>query len=165
MSAELHFRSGQSPDAEGLRVLVVEDEPDTAQSMAHLLTLWGHAVDVAADGPTALQTALAHPPDVVFLDLGLPGLDGWAVAEHWRAQVTLKRPLILVISGHGQPADKRRSAAAGADLHLVKPVDPDVLQALLTRFQALLYSPAEGVGHRGSTTQEADGRTVPSLTG
>jgi CheY-like chemotaxis protein len=144
-----------------LRVLVVEDEPDAAHSMACLLELWGHAVDLAPDGPTAVQTALAHPPDVVFLDLGLPGLDGWAVAERLREQLG-PRTFIIAISGHGQEADKRRSAEAGVHLHWLKPVDPDALQALLTRCRALICGPTEGACHPGSTTQEAD---VPSSTG
>jgi CheY-like chemotaxis protein len=161
MGTGAHFGTEQSLDARKLRVLVVEDEPDTANSMACLLALWGHAVDLAADGPTALRTASAHPPDVVFLDVGLPGLDGWAVAERLREQVTLKRPFIIAISGHGQEADKQRSEEAGVHLHWVKPVDLDALQALLTRFRALLCGPAEGERYPGSTTQEADGGAVP----
>jgi two-component system OmpR family response regulator len=119
------------PPPPGLRVLVVEDHADTADSLALLLTLFGHEVRVARDGPTALEMARAFPPDVVLLDIGLPGIDGWQVAERLRQQSGQKRPLLIAVTGYGQDADHRRSQEAGIDLHLLKPVDPDQLRRLL----------------------------------
>jgi len=122
----------------GLQVLVVEDNPDAAQSMAMLLEIYGHTVQMAADGPAALVEARRHPPDVVLLDIGLPTMNGYEVAEQMAAQESKKRPLFIAITGFGQEADRRDSARAGIDLHLVKPVDPVQLERVLNRFQAIL---------------------------
>lgn len=126
-----------------LRVLVVEDHADTADSMAVLLSLYGHEVRVARDGPAALGMARAFSPDVVLLDIGLPGMDGWRVAEQLRQHPAAQRPLLIALTGHGQEADRRRSQEAGIDLHLLKPVDPEQLCGLLSRFQRLLTQPAD----------------------
>jgi CheY-like chemotaxis protein len=117
----------------GLRILLVEDHADTAASWALLLRLAGHAVEVVSDGITALQTALANTPDVLLLDIGLPGMDGWQVATRLTEQLKRDRPLLVAMTGHGQAEDQRRSDAAGIHLHLVKPVDPQWLQSLLRR--------------------------------
>jgi two-component system, OmpR family, response regulator len=122
----------------GLRVLVVEDYPDTATSTALLLKLFGHEVDVAGDGPTALRAAAAFPPDVVLLDIGLPGMDGYEVARRLRGQPLARRPFFIAVSGYRQPADRRREVEAGIDMHLLKPVDPDHLRLLLQRFLHIL---------------------------
>jgi len=121
-----------------LLVLVVEDDPDTAQSLARLLTLYGHEVRVALDGPTALQAAEDSPPDVALLDISLPGIDGYRVARELRDQDRPKRPLIVAVSGHGSEEDRRLSREAGIDLHLVKPVEPGPLQSLLKRFRSFV---------------------------
>ncbi len=121
-----------------LRVLVVEDHEDTATSTALVLRLYGHDVQVASDGQMALQLMDAHAPDVVLLDLGLPKMDGWEVAKQIRSQATYKRPLLVAVSGYGREADRLRSAEAGIDLHLVKPIDPDQLKNLLERFQTVV---------------------------
>ena len=127
----------------GLRVLVVEDHADAAASLALLLRIWGHEVQAAADGPTALEAARAFTPDVILLDLGLPGMDGWQVADQLQKQHGPQTPLLIAITGHGQDADRRRSRAAGIHLHLLKPVDPEQLRGLLSRFQGLLGRPAD----------------------
>jgi CheY-like chemotaxis protein len=121
-----------------LRVLVVEDEADTAASVAMLLRLDGHEVQVAGDGPTALRVAQERPPDVALLDLLLPGMDGYEVARRLLERATDKRPLLIAITGCGQEPDRQRSAQAGIDLHLLKPVDPAALQGLLKRFQGII---------------------------
>jgi CheY-like chemotaxis protein len=121
-----------------LRILVVEDNPDTAVSLQTLLSLQGHDAQVASDGPAALEVAAGYQPDVVLLDIGLPGMDGLEVARQLREQASRKRPLLVAITGYGQESDRRRSAEAGIDLHLVKPADPDQLQALLRRFQEII---------------------------
>lgn len=114
-----------------LRVLVVEDCPDTRDSLGMLLTCWGHQVDLAADGVTALATAALNPPDVVLLDIGLPGMSGWEVAQHLRAAFT-GRPVVLVaLTGYGQEHDRQHARDVGCDLHLLKPVEPRVLEEFL----------------------------------
>ena len=131
-----------------LKVLVVEDHDDTAASLAVLLRLYGHQVEVAADGPSALRAVQASPPDVVLLDIGLPKMDGWLVAKQIREQTSWKRPLLVAISGYGTQADRLRSQEAGIDLHLVKPVEPDTLAHVLERFESIVVeSTAAGVTH------------------
>ena len=121
-----------------LRVLVVEDDQDTAATSAMLLRLNGHDVNVALDGPSALQAAQANAPDVVLLDVAMPKMDGWSVATQIREPRNGKRPLIIAISGFGTEAAQRRSQEAGIDLHLVKPVDPLQLEDLLKRFRRIV---------------------------
>jgi CheY-like chemotaxis protein len=131
MTAEQHTQCG-------LRVLVVEDEPDLAATTAVVLRMWGHEVRTAPDGPAALDAARAEPPNVVLLDLPLPGaLDGYEVARQLRRQPTDRRPVIVVISGFDEPEDRLRSYECGIDRHLAKPVEPDELRSLLARLQAL----------------------------
>ena len=105
----------------GLRVLVVDDNMDAAQSLGMLLEETGHDVQLAYDGPTALQSALAYRPNVVLLDIGLPGLDGYEVARKIRGDATLKDIVLVAITGYGQATDIQRSSEVGFDYHLVKP--------------------------------------------
>ena len=122
-----------------LRVLVVEDDADSAETLAVLLRLHGHEVDVAPDGPTALRIAAQNPPDVALLDIGLPGgMDGWEVARRLQEQAAGKTPLLIAITGYGQEEHRRRSKQAGIDLHLLKPVDPEELKKLLARFKTII---------------------------
>jgi len=121
-----------------LRVLVVEDNPDAAESMSLLLTMAGHDVEVALNGEVAVAAMLANHPDVVLLDIGLPGMDGWQVARQLQGQEMAKRPLLVAVSGRDSEEAMRRSRDAGIDLHLVKPVDPDHLQQLLHRFERII---------------------------
>jgi DNA-binding response OmpR family regulator len=113
-----------------LRVLVVDDNRDTAETMAILLKLWGHEAFTARDGWAAVNAVDHFRPDVVLLDIGLPGLDGYEVARQLR-QGGGKQPVIICVSGHGRAEDRRQSRAAGCDHHLIKPADPDELQCLL----------------------------------
>jgi CheY-like chemotaxis protein len=122
-------------------VLVVEDDPDLAAGLAGWLGLHGHEVLVAPDGPAALRAAEADPPDVVLLDLGLPGMDGYAVAERVREERTpalAKAPLMIAVTGRHSDHDRRRSEEAGIDLHLTKPVDAGLLSRILRRFQDII---------------------------
>jgi CheY-like chemotaxis protein len=119
-----------------LRVLVVEDDEDTAISFGILLRLYGYEVEFARDGPSACTAAQASCPDIILLDIALPRMDGWQVATQIRAQSAEKRPLIVAITGYGTEADRLRSQAAGIDLHLVKPVDPEELEKVLRGFKA-----------------------------
>jgi PAS domain S-box-containing protein len=116
------------------RVLVVDDNRDAAQSMAMLLRELGHAVDLAHDGPGAIDAALRNPPDLVFLDIGLPGMDGYEVARRLRAEPALEGVRLVAVTGYGGAADRRSSAEAGIDEHLVKPVElEDVIDVLARR--------------------------------
>src|SRR5262249_54582775 len=123
-----------------LRILLVEDHADTAATMAELLRLHGYDVLVFGTGIEALRHAQANPPDVVLLDIGLPGMDGWELAQRLRALPGPRGPLLVAITGYGQEVDRERSRQAGIHLHLVKPVDPVDLEQVLQRFHELLSS-------------------------
>ena len=112
-------------------ILVVDDNLDTARGLSRLLTLLGHEIRTAHDGPAAIKEALAFRPQFVLLDIGLPGMDGYAVAKRLRAE-GLRNTVIIAISGYGQEEDRRRSDEAGIDFHLVKPVDFNALVTLIT---------------------------------
>jgi PAS domain S-box-containing protein len=116
--------------ATSLRILVVDDNRDTADTEALLLRAHGHQVEVAHDGPAALELAHQFRPHVFLLDLGLPGLNGYEVAVRLRKEGFANEPLIA-ISGYGQPDDRERCRQAGFDHHLVKPVENSALLALL----------------------------------
>lgn len=121
-----------------LSVLVVDDDRDTAESTAHLLTNMELSVRVALGGEEALEQALADPPDVVLLDMKMPGMDGYELARRLRELRTPKRPILVAVTGCSSEEDREKSAAVGIDLHLVKPVDPGVLVGMLARFRRLL---------------------------
>jgi PAS domain S-box-containing protein len=131
------------PPARGrpLRLLVVDDSKDTVDSLAMLLRLSGHEVSTADSGPAGLQAALSEAPDVVLLDVGLPGMDGYQVARRIREKTD--KPLLIAMTGYGQPEDRQRSQEAGFEYHLVKPVEPVKLLDLLTEVGR------SGSGHRG----------------
>jgi CheY-like chemotaxis protein len=127
------------PNVPQLRVLVVDDCPDTTGSFAALLALWGHDVRVAADGPQALETARRYQPHIVVLDIGLPGgMDGFEVARRLRELPNRWRTIVICVSGYGREEDRRRSRLAGCDYHFVKPTDPEELQRLLDAAKAEL---------------------------
>jgi signal transduction histidine kinase/ActR/RegA family two-component response regulator len=115
------------------RVLVVDDNRDSADTLGELLALWGHDVAVAHDGPGALEVAEARHPEVVLLDIGLPGVDGYEVARRIRASAQGNEPLLIALTGLGQEGDRRKSVEAGFDHHLAKPVDPEALRDLIAR--------------------------------
>jgi len=121
-----------------MRVLLVEDHAETAWTVSRLLNHDGHDVEVASDGETAVSVARNNPPDVMLLDLGLPGIDGYEVARQVQQHPGDKRPLVVAVSGHGEAEARQRSQEAGIDLHLVKPVEPDYLRRLLSRFRQVL---------------------------
>jgi len=113
------------------RVLIVDDNADGARSLSMLLEMGGHEVRTCYDGPAALTEAELFCPEVVLLDIGLPGMDGFEVARRLRAREASPRPLLVALTGYGQAEDVRRSREAGFDHHLVKPADPAALTALL----------------------------------
>ena len=112
---------------------MVDDNRDLADSLALVLRLWGHQVRVAHTGPEALQAAEEDQPEVVVLDIGLPGMSGYEVARRLREQPRFRATTLAAVTGYGQEEDRRRSQEAGFDAHLVKPVDPEVLASLLAQ--------------------------------
>jgi signal transduction histidine kinase/ActR/RegA family two-component response regulator len=119
-------RREETPPAARRRVLVVEDNEDARESMLLLLGQLGHEVLGAVDGPDGVRRALEERPDLVFVDVGLPGFDGYEVARRVRAALG-RGPVLVALTGYGQPQDQERAVEAGFDLHLTKPAPPDVL--------------------------------------
>jgi CheY-like chemotaxis protein len=120
------------PPRTGLRrVLVIDDNRDAAESMTVLLELWGHEVRIAYNGPDAVGLAADYRPDAVLLDIGLPGMNGYEVAQRLRELPGCEGAMLMAVTGYGQDEDRRRSREAGFDHHLTKPVEPAVLQSLL----------------------------------
>ncbi len=114
-----------------LRVLVVDDNADTADSLALIVELSGHIVRTVRDGLAAVRAADEYRPDVVLLDIGLPGLNGYEVATWIRQQESLKGIVLVAITGYGQGSDRELALKAGFDHHLVKPVDFAKIQTIL----------------------------------
>jgi CheY-like chemotaxis protein len=123
--------TGQPPRC--LRVLLVEDHPDAAASTALLLRYFGHDVTVARDGEAALDAARRRAPDVALLDIGLPKMDGCECARRLVGLCREKRPVLIAVSGYGGEEQAKRCAAAGIELLLLKPVDPEQLRLILLK--------------------------------
>ena len=119
------------PASSPRRIVIVEDSPDNREMLRYLLELAGHEVHEAADGPGGIEAILRVAPHIALVDLGLPGLDGYEVARRVRAEVAGRAVQLVAMTGYGQPEDVRRAAAAGFDAHLVKPVDPARVAALI----------------------------------
>lgn len=113
------------------RILVVDDNMDAAQALALVLSDWGHQVRIAADGPAALLAARAWRPQLLLLDIGLPGMDGFGVAAVLRAEPAVASCRIIAVSALHNEGDHARLAAAGIDQFLRKPVDLEFLHSLL----------------------------------
>jgi CheY-like chemotaxis protein len=123
-----HTDDGAGQNPAGLRILVADDNADAAELLRELLARHGHTVDVVGNGHAALEAAARVKPDVALLDIGMPGLNGHDVARRLRAQPGTRATRLVALSGWGTDADRARSADAGFDCHLTKPVE---LQALL----------------------------------
>ncbi|TAK80517.1 MAG: response regulator [Betaproteobacteria bacterium] len=121
----------QSDTSRSSRVLVVDDNPDAANSLATILRRSGHDVHIASDGHSAVQIAMRVRPQLVLLDIGLPGLDGFAVAKRLRQEFSLGGLKIIAVTGREAEGDRYRSIEAGIDQYLLKPVDPVFLESLL----------------------------------
>jgi CheY-like chemotaxis protein len=115
---------GQKTNSLGghLKILIVDDNQDTVTSAAMLLRAYGHEVQTAHDGPTALELANAFQPQAILLDIGLPGMNGYEVAQSLRRR-GFQNTTIIAVSGYAQAEDRQRSSEAGFDHHFVKPVD------------------------------------------
>jgi len=125
------FAEPLMPPKSPLRILVVDDNPDSALSMAMMLSMMGHDTRTAHDGEEALTTAEAFRPRVVLLDIGLPKLNGYEVAQRIREQDWGTSMFLVAITGWGQDEDRRRSEDVGMNRHMVKPVEPGALDRML----------------------------------
>jgi len=143
-----------------ISILIVEDQVDVAESLAELLRMLGYQIRVASSGEAALTQVDVCLPDVVLLDIGLPGMNGWEVAREIRNRATKRQPVVVAVTGFGLDADKWRSADAGVDLHLVKPVAPALLTKLLERVRDSLVSThvPETVPTEARANEPADAR-------
>ena len=121
--------TAERPPALHRRVLVVEDQPDSRETLRMLLELWGHEVEAASDGQRGVEMGLSWHPDAAVVDIGLPLLDGYQVARILRA--ALHDVLLIALTSYNRTEDRRRAFEAGFDIHLSKPVEPDALQLLL----------------------------------
>jgi PAS domain S-box-containing protein len=124
-----------------LRVLVVDDNVDAAESLAALLDLAGHATRIAHDGDQALQTAHEFRPEVVFLDIGMPGKDGYEVARALRGKPETQQAVLVALTGWGAKDDRARSRSAGFDHHLTKPAGIAAVEGLLSKMTSIRISP------------------------
>jgi two-component system, chemotaxis family, CheB/CheR fusion protein len=125
-------RDSREAGTAAARLLLVEDNLDAAEALGELLRMWGHEVHVAHDGASALRLAAAERPDVLLLDIGLPGMDGYEVARRLRATPGFERVKLVALTGYGQESDRQRASEAGFNHHLVKPVDLERLRDLLS---------------------------------
>jgi CheY-like chemotaxis protein len=121
----------RTPDDPSLRILLVEDNPDAAETLRELLQLSGHDVVMAATGPAALETARHFVPEVVLCDIGLPGMDGYAVGRALKKDPATRAARLIALSGYGQEEDRRQALEAGFEEHLTKPVRLEDLERLL----------------------------------
>jgi two-component system, chemotaxis family, CheB/CheR fusion protein len=121
----------KAPQASRCRVLIIEDNGDSAEMLQDVLVLAGHIVEIAPNGPAGLTLARTFLPDVVICDIGLPGMDGYAVAHAFRREQGLNRPHLIALTGYALPEDRQRALDAGFNVHLVKPPNVDVLEGLM----------------------------------
>ena len=124
-------------ERQGARILVVDDHADTVESLAMLLKLHGHEVQTACRGSEAIATALRWCPEFVLLEIGLPDIDGYQVAARIKQEASCQGTVLIAVTGYGRPEDRQRSREAGIAYHLLKPVDPGELLALLSRSEAV----------------------------
>jgi len=122
--------SSWSPSTAALRILIVDDDRDTADSLTQLLRQFGHDTLTVFQGRDALDSVSGYAPDVILLDLSMPGVDGFELAEHAR-RVTDGRTVLVAHTGHDEEEYRLRALATGIDHYLVKPADPEHLQTLL----------------------------------
>ena len=134
-NASSNLASSTAPLATPLKVLVVDDNVDTVLGFSMLLKASGHVVQTAHDGLSAVEAAIDFHPDVVLLDIGLPGLNGYEVAKRLRQKPDFKKTVLIALTGYGQDTDRQTSQQAGFDHHLVKPARFDQLKKILTTVQ------------------------------
>ncbi|MDB4971140.1 MAG: hypothetical protein JWN44_6829 [Myxococcales bacterium] len=123
--------SARARSSSALRVLVIEDNEDAAETLKAMLAMWGHHVEWAADGLVGVAHAFSHRFDVLLVDIGLPKLDGYEVARRIRGELGSRAPLLVAMTGYGQPEDRRRAMDAGFDVYMVKPINASDLEQRL----------------------------------
>lgn len=116
----------------GLKILLVEDHPEVATAQAMLLRALGYQVEVAADGPAAVDLAKALLPDIAIVDIGLPGFDGYQVAKTLRSNPTTSSIRLIALTAYGSHEDRQRAFRSGFEIHLVKPASIEQLRLALT---------------------------------
>jgi signal transduction histidine kinase len=124
----------QSPAERPYRIVLIEDNVDSNQATTTLLQMMGHKVLSSFDGITGVSLVLSSLPEVVLCDIGLPGLDGYGVVTKLKDEVRGPMPCMIALTGYGRPEDREAALGAGFDLHLVKPVDPEILMQSITQF-------------------------------
>lgn len=120
------------PAPQHFRILVVDDNHDSAMSLAMMLSIMGHETRTAHDGESAVATAESFLPDVILLDIGLPKLNGYEVAQRIRENTWGASMFLIAVTGWGQEEDRQRSSEVGLNVHMVKPVEPAALERLLS---------------------------------
>ena len=130
----------EQPENTGKRILIVEDEHNTAASMADLLEALGCETLIATDGVKAVRMATEFHPNIVLLDIALPGMNGYEVTQALRTTPALSAVLIVAISGYGEPEDKRKAYNAGIDLHLTNPVIIYFLKQLISVYGSCIHA-------------------------
>src|SRR6476620_11498263 len=143
MLADDHMADGNTvpvspvkPASQRFRILVVDDNHDSALSLAMMLSIMGHDPRTAHDGESAVETAESVLPEVVLLDIGLPKLNGYEVAQRIRNTSCGKSMFLIAVTGWGQEEDRQRSSEVGLNVHLVKPVEPAALERLLAELRS-----------------------------
>src|SRR5262245_33471226 len=141
---------GECAEAAAPRILVVDDNADAATSLGRLLSLSGHEVSVAHDGPAALLEVSRFRPQIVLLDLGMPGMDGLETAARIRELAAGKDLALIAVTGWGQDEDRERTGKAGFVAHFVKPIKLGQLESLLSRITSPASVPASNAGRPSS---------------
>ena len=124
-----------TPSKQGFRILVVDDNHDSALSLAMMLSIMGHETRTAHDGESAVATAETFLPEVILLDIGLPKLNGYEVAQRIRESAWGVSMFLIAVTGWGQEEDRQRSSEVGLNVHMVKPVEPAALERLLAELR------------------------------
>ena len=119
--------------SEAVRILVVEDDPDSREGLRELLEVWGHSVEVAESGGEGIEKALRGRPEIALIDIGLPEIDGFEVAQRIREAIGESPMILVALTGYAGAEDRRRALESGFDAHLAKPINAEKLSSLLTR--------------------------------
>jgi signal transduction histidine kinase/ActR/RegA family two-component response regulator len=147
--ADVEQAPGPTMSMAARRILLADDNRDALETLARLLQLGGHEIHKAVDGVQALEAATRVRPDLVLLDIGMPGMDGYEVARRIRSQPWGRAAKLVALSGWGQESDRKRSREAGFDTHCIKPLDPQRLSMLLASLSTPGGSAAEPAAHAG----------------
>ena len=131
MADVTHAAGTPGPSPRRFKILVVDDNHDSALSLAMMLSIMGHETRTAHDGESAVSAAEAFLPEVVLLDIGLPKLNGYEVAQRLREQPWGRPMFLIAVTGWGQEEDRQRSSEVGLNVHMVKPVEPAALEKIL----------------------------------